>query len=61
MKWLIDARGELTQADVAKRCGITQSMYSQIERNLKKPSVGTAKKIGAVLKINWTRFFEEVS
>jgi putative transcriptional regulator len=58
-KWLINIRNGRTQAQIAKAAGITQQMYSFIELGVRRPSVGVAKKIAAVLRFDWTRFFED--
>jgi len=47
----------LSQKQVSSECGIKQGYYSRIERGICKPSVGLAKKLSAVLKINWVEFF----
>lgn len=39
--------------------GISQQMYSKIERGEGNPSVDVAKKIAAVLGFEWTRFYDE--
>lgn len=59
--WLIDLRKNLgvTQKDVAQRAGLAQPSYCDIEKGRNNPSVTTAKKLAAVLGIEWTRFFEE--
>lgn len=59
--WLAEiriARGKTGKA-VALEAGIAQQMYSAIETGQRQPSVGTAKKIAAVLGFEWTRFFED--
>lgn len=49
----------MTQSEVSKRAGISQPAYCNIENEERKPSVKMAKRIGAVLGFDWTRFFEE--
>lgn len=49
----------MTQREVSERAGISQPAYCNIENEERKPSVEMAKRIGAVLGFNWTRFFEE--
>lgn len=49
----------MTQSEVSKRAGISQPAYCNIENEERKPSVEMAKRIGAVLGFDWTRFFEE--
>lgn len=41
----------LTQGDLAKGSGVTQTYLSQIENNLKDPTVSTLKKIAEKLQI----------
>lgn len=38
--------------------GITRQYYSMIEKGERRPSVKVAKKLGELLGINWTVFFE---
>lgn len=57
--WLIIARGNLTQEEVAHRTGITRQFYSMIENGERTPSVKVAKKIASALGIDWTLFFAE--
>ena len=59
MKWLAEARGKRSQQSVADEAGISQSGYASIETGARRPSVGTAKRIAAVLGFDWTRFFED--
>ena len=58
-KWLFDLRKGRTQAEVAKAAGITQQMYSAIERGERWPSVKVAKRLAAVLGFDWTRLYED--
>jgi len=58
-EWLIKLRGNTSQAEIAKKCGISQNFYSWIELGERRPSVETAKKIAAVLGFKWTMFFED--
>lgn len=57
---LTDARNrkKLTHEDVAKKAGITRQYYGMIEKGERTPSVSIAKKIGKVLEVDWTIFFE---
>jgi putative transcriptional regulator len=50
----------LTQQDVAEKsnAGITRQYYGMIENGERRPSVDVAKKISAVLDVEWTIFFE---
>lgn len=59
-EWLIATRKskDLTQADVAKLAGITQPALCNIEQGIGlRPA--TAKKIAAVLGVDWTRFYDD--
>ncbi|SDN50785.1 transcriptional regulator [Fictibacillus solisalsi] len=38
--------------------GITRQYYGMIEKGERRPSVNIAKKLGELLGINWTVFFE---
>jgi Predicted transcriptional regulators len=55
--WLVNARGNLTQEEVAQQSGITRQFYGMIESGERTPSVKVAKKIAAVLGFDWTLFF----
>lgn len=59
--WLRKKRAEqrLSEMEVARRAGIAQPFYHNIEMEYKNPSVNTAKKIGEILGFDWTRFYEE--
>lgn len=58
-KWLVSIRGGRTQAAVAYDTGISQSMYSAIERGNRTPCIKTAKKLGELLGFDWTMFYED--
>ncbi len=60
-QWLIDLRKskKLMQRDIAEACGISQTFYCRIETGIKNPSVPVAKKIGAILNVPFTMFYEE--
>ena len=57
--WMVIARGERTQAAVAKAAGMGQSHYCLIENGKRRPSRQAAQRLGAALQIDWHRFFEE--
>ncbi len=61
--WLIAIREEkgLSQKFVAEKVGIKPPSYCTIEKGRTSPTVETAKKIGAVLGFDWTRFYESES
>lgn len=58
--WLVEKRNKLklSQGDVARLAGIHRGSYTNIELGRRNPSVRVAKKIGAVLKFDWTIFFD---
>ncbi len=58
LEWLVEMRGNRTQAAVAQEIGIAQSTYASIEIGIRKPSVAMAKRIAEVMGFSWTRFFE---
>ena len=59
LSWLAKIRGNRTRAEVAAEIGIAQSTYTGIETESRKPSVATAKRIGAALGFDWTKFYED--
>lgn len=50
---------KLTIKELAEKTGLTQSMLSQIERDLTNPSINTLKKISKCLNVPLFRFFQE--
>ena len=59
--WLVETRhkrGE-SQYKTAADIGIAQSTYASFETGARRPSVAVAKKIGAALGVDWTRFYED--
>lgn len=56
MEWLKEIRKKngMTTCEVAKKIGISQSLYSSIENDYRNVSVKNAKKIAALLNFNWT-------
>jgi putative transcriptional regulator len=58
-KWLLDLRKGRTQAEIAEAVGISQQMYSAIERGERWPSVKVAKRLAAVLGFDWTRLYDD--
>ena len=60
-EWLRKKRIEmgLSEAEAAKRAGIAQPFYHNIEMGNKNPSVDTAKRIAAVFGFAWTLFFPD--
>lgn len=59
-KWLADARKKrkLSHQDVADATKIKRQYYGMIENGERTPSVTVAKKIGEVLGVDWTLFFD---
>ena len=55
--WLVAARGNATQAEVARKAKISQNYYSCIENGERRPSVDVAKRIADALGVDWTRFY----
>ena len=49
----------LTQDALSIACEVQRTTISMIETGENKPSVDLAKKLGKVLNINWTEFFED--
>lgn len=47
----------LTQAQIAKKIGITQQAYSYIEKEISNPSLETALRISEVLKTPVNKIF----
>ena len=48
----------LRQIDLAEAAQISQSLVTQIETGIRKPSVKVAKRIAEVLGFDWTEFFK---
>lgn len=46
-----------SQKQVADKAMITQPTYANIENEVRRPSVDTAKLLGAVLEFDWTLLF----
>lgn len=61
-EWLIkkrEAKG-LSQEEVAKQCGSTQTTICAIELGSRRPSVKLAKQLANLLEFNWVIFYEEM-
>lgn len=58
-EWLVDLRNEegLTQAEMAKKIGISRPYYTQIETGVKSPTGQTALRIATILDIDMRNFF----
>lgn len=48
-----------TQENMSEKLGITKEYYNMIENDKRTPSVTIAKKIGKLLGINWTTFYDD--
>lgn len=48
-----------SQEDIAIEVGLSRAGYANIEAGKRRPSVPVAKKIAAVLNLNWTLFYDE--
>ena len=61
MDWLKDLRtaSKMTQEEVAAIAGVNRATYTKIEIGRQKPSVSLAKRLGAALSFDWTRFYTE--
>lgn len=51
-------KNNLTQDQLASKVDVVRQTISEIECGRNKPSVELAKKIGEVLNIDWTNFFD---
>lgn len=49
----------ITANRLAKMCGVTRQHISRIEHGAVNPSVAVAKKLGRILGVNWTVFFDD--
>lgn len=50
-------RKNMSQADLAKKLGITVTTISRYERGQRKIPVEKAKRLGEILEVNWIIFF----
>ena len=57
---IIQKRKEIgmSQKDAAAKVGISQPSYCDIEHGKINPSIKTAKAIGELLGVDWTKLFE---
>jgi putative transcriptional regulator len=60
MKELVEIRKDrkLTQQQVAEKASMNRAYYTMIENGIRRPSPEVAKRIGAALEFDWTRFYE---
>jgi DNA-binding XRE family transcriptional regulator len=49
---------EMTQEQLADACGVVRTTITMIETGASKPSVPLAQRLGMVLQVNWTGFYE---
>ena len=49
---------QLSQEGLARKAGVQRATISMIERGVNKPSVQLAKRLGAILRCDWTIFFD---
>lgn len=49
---------DITQENLARKLGVTRQHIGLIENGVTNPSPELAKKIGEILEIDWTKFFE---
>lgn len=61
-EWIVHARTrlDLTQTEVAEAAGISQPSLCRIEQGKAIPKVQTAKTLGAILGVDWARFYEDI-
>lgn len=59
-EWLKNKRLDngLTQEKVAKAVDINRSYYNMIENGARTPRPILAKRIGELLSLDWTRFYD---
>ena len=57
--WLIELREQagMTQADLAKKAGLSRATVNYFESGRNVPTEDAAKKIAEALDFDWTRFF----
>ena len=64
MEYLFDLKATrkghgMTGAELGEKAKISPSTLSLIESGRRRPSVDLAKRLGAVLGVDWTLFFED--
>lgn len=50
---------KLTQMELSKLSGVSQSKISCCERGIQSVSIASAKRLAKVFGINWTEFFQD--
>ncbi len=60
-EWLVAMRKAAccSQKAICEAVGIAQPTYWEYEHGICTPSVAVAKKIGAYLGFDWTRFYDD--
>lgn len=48
---------QITQQAIADKIGVSRQYYNELENGKRLPSVKIAKKIGVILDVDWTIFF----
>lgn len=51
-------RKGLTQAALARACGLDRSHVSLIERGRREPRIGTVARLAGALGVSWERIYE---
>ena len=59
--WLKNIRGDIPQNQIASATGITQQLYSWIERGVRNPSVEVANAADESTITRWKHWFQEIS
>ena len=52
------AKKGLSHKAVAEKASISRQYYGMIENGVRSPSIKVAKKLGPVLEVSWTIFFD---
>ena len=58
-KRLVELRGGLSQAELAKRAGVPQSAISEIETGKRKPRIDTIQKLAMALGVSVSELLGE--
>jgi transcriptional regulator with XRE-family HTH domain len=61
VSWMTKARKDkkLTQQQISDIVGLSRAYVAQIELGLRLPHPSKAMKLGQILDISWTRWFED--
>jgi len=52
------AKKGLSHKAIAEKISISRQYYGMIENGVRSPSIRVAKKLGRVLEVSWTIFFD---